>query len=103
MKRVLSSCAPCKRTVGKTYVYPGPPPLPEERVKFSVPFQTVGVDYRGAITLSGDGREVVGSIIFVCSLVPQRGPYIWNWPRICRLRPFCYCLGSLWRDVHFPG
>ena len=65
VKRVLSSCAPCKRTVGKTYVYPGPPPLPEERVKFSVPFQTVGVDYSGAITLSGDEREV-GRKYYIC-------------------------------------
>ena len=58
VKRVLSSCAPCKRMVGKTYVYPGPPPLPEESVKFPVLFQTVGVDYSGAITLSGDEGEV---------------------------------------------
>ena len=46
-------------------MYPGPPPLPEERVKFSVPFQTVGVHYSGAITLSGDEREV-GRKYYIC-------------------------------------
>ena len=32
--------------------------------------------------------RLVGSIIFVRSLVPQRGPYIWNWPRICLAETF---------------
>ena len=50
---------------GEDLCVPRAPPLPEERVKFSVLFQTVGVDYSGAITLSDDEREV-GRKYYIC-------------------------------------
>ena len=67
MKIVLSSCVFCRRMARKAHVYPGPPLLQEENVKFSVLLKAVGVDYSGAITLSRDEREVGNSISFACS------------------------------------
>ena len=46
-----------KKKLGKTDMYPGPPPFLKERVKFSVLFQAVSVDCRGAIILIRDETE----------------------------------------------
>ena len=52
VKKVISRCNICQRVAGQPYKYPGPPPLPVERVNFITPFHTTGVDYTGAIQLS---------------------------------------------------
>lgn len=52
VKDVISKCVLCKKVVGKSYKYPGPPPLPDFRVNLIEPFHTTGVDYTGAIQLS---------------------------------------------------
>ena len=55
VQSVVNRCFHCKHVVGCTYQYPGPPPLPDERVTLSRPFATTGVDYTGAITLNVNG------------------------------------------------
>jgi len=65
VKTVLSKCVHCKKVSGKSYLYPGPPPLPKERVCFAEPFQTVGVDYSGVIRVSKDESES-GNKYYIC-------------------------------------
>ena len=64
VKKVLHDCGVCQVFSAKPYRYPGPPPLPAERVSFQRPFQAVGIDYTGAITLAGDGK--VSPKLYVC-------------------------------------
>ncbi|MPC73958.1 hypothetical protein E2C01_068301 [Portunus trituberculatus] len=68
VKSCIKSCVICRHYEARTVLYPGPPPLPEERVQESRPFQVVGVDYSGAIHLQDpDGKgESVPMKIYVC-------------------------------------
>ncbi|XP_069946012.1 uncharacterized protein [Cherax quadricarinatus] len=67
VKRVLKSCTVCRRYDGRTLPYPGPPPLPQERVHSDRPFETVGIDYTGAITLKNPGDVKEGpQKVYVC-------------------------------------
>ena len=52
VKSVISRCVYCKRVTGKPLSQPGPPPLPEERVKYVRPFWATGVDFTGAISIT---------------------------------------------------
>nr|XP_053651685.1 uncharacterized protein LOC128701789 [Cherax quadricarinatus] len=45
VKGVIKSCVICRRVDARTYMYPGPPPLPKERVQLVKPFDVTGVDY----------------------------------------------------------
>lgn len=58
VKGLLNRCIPCKILEGKSMKLPGPPPLPAERVVYTEPFQTVGVDYSGAITITNSDDNV---------------------------------------------
>lgn len=51
VKTILKKCLVCKVIEGRVLKQPGPPALPKERVIHKEPFQTVGVDYTGCITL----------------------------------------------------
>ncbi|XP_069936635.1 uncharacterized protein [Cherax quadricarinatus] len=59
-KKVIKSCTVCRRYDGRTLPYPGPPLLPQERVHSDRPFEIVGIDYTGAITLKNPGDDRVG-------------------------------------------
>ena len=67
IKNVISKCVVCRRTVGRNALQPGPPPLPEERVKFVRPFSSVGIDYTGTITvLDPESVDDNPSKVYVC-------------------------------------
>ena len=51
IKNILSKCILCRKTVGRNIPQPGPPPLPEERVKYIRPFNSVGIDFTGTINV----------------------------------------------------
>ena len=51
IKSILSSCMLCKHVCKGRIISLPPPCLPLERVKLTTPFQTVGVDYTGAINV----------------------------------------------------
>uniref|UniRef100_W6NHN5 Retrotransposon domain containing protein n=1 Tax=Haemonchus contortus TaxID=6289 RepID=W6NHN5_HAECO len=62
--RTLRGCVVCKKISGHAYRYPNMPQLPPERVKRSWPFQNIGVDYLGPLTVS---NAVVGSNkVWIC-------------------------------------
>ena len=57
VKKVVEPCTYCKYFNGRTFTYPGPPPLPSERVVFDRPFQHTGVDFTGAIETKNEKGE----------------------------------------------
>ena len=54
VKTLLKKCVVCRYDSRKAFTYPGPPPLPIERVSFHRPFQHVGVDFTGAIKVKDE-------------------------------------------------
>ena len=70
IKKYIRQCVTCKRVEGKKFGYPGPPPLPIERVKFSRPFEHVGIDYSGPITITktkDGGPHKYYIVLFTCT------------------------------------
>ena len=70
VKTYIRKCKTCVRYDGRTCRYPGPPPLPAERVRPSRPFEISGVDFTGAITISDtpDGDPIkVYICLFTCA------------------------------------
>ena len=65
VKNCIKKCKTCIRYDGRTCQYPGPPPLPAERVRQSRPFEITGVDFTGAITIS-DTCEGDPIRVYVC-------------------------------------
>ncbi|KHJ98247.1 hypothetical protein OESDEN_01775 [Oesophagostomum dentatum] len=47
----IAQCVACKRHHGRSYYYPKAPNFPAERVVQSRPFQNIGLDYFGPITV----------------------------------------------------
>ncbi|XP_076066113.1 uncharacterized protein LOC143039757 [Oratosquilla oratoria] len=52
IKAMLGRCVTYKRVEGRKFEYPGPPPLPVDRVTVERPFLHIGIDYSGPITLT---------------------------------------------------
>uniref|UniRef100_A0AC34FMX0 Integrase catalytic domain-containing protein n=1 Tax=Panagrolaimus sp. ES5 TaxID=591445 RepID=A0AC34FMX0_9BILA len=53
----INKCITCKRELAKPFHQPAPPPLPKNRITQSLPFQHVGSDYLGPLTITVGGRE----------------------------------------------
>ena len=49
VKSILRKCVTCKLVYGKTVTPPKEPSLPSFRIDYTYPFETVGIDYAGAI------------------------------------------------------
>ncbi|MEL6606114.1 MAG: reverse transcriptase domain-containing protein [Cyanobacteria bacterium J06614_10] len=65
VKTIIRECYHCRRTQAKAHSPPGPPPLPAERVNFHRPFESVGVDFTGAISIRDEiTRDIVK--VYVC-------------------------------------
>ena len=65
VKKVLKTCAHCRRIFTYRIAHPGPPPLPQERVQFIRPFDAVGIDYTGAILIKDEStKEMVK--VYIC-------------------------------------
>ena len=70
IKKIVSSCVLCQIITKERMRTPPPPPLPPERVRYDRPFQSVGVDYTGAINVvnheTGE-EEKVFVCLFTCT------------------------------------
>ena len=51
VRRTLLQCVICKRHDGPSFRLPIIPPWPRERVSISEPFQYIGLDYLGPISI----------------------------------------------------
>ena len=70
IKRILSHCYQCRRTVGKPLPIPSAPPLPKERVQLNRPFEHVACDYAGPITVT-DPEERSVTKVYLCLFTCQ--------------------------------
>ena len=69
IRKIIRKCVPCLKVVGKSFKPPHYPPLPADRVNDVQPFQIVGVDYTGALSVR-DGNSVTKAYIalFTCAV-----------------------------------
>uniref|UniRef100_A0A1I7VZ41 Integrase catalytic domain-containing protein n=1 Tax=Loa loa TaxID=7209 RepID=A0A1I7VZ41_LOALO len=67
VKRVINGCFACRRWRTKPYKLPPMPNLPETRVKRSKPFEQIGLDYMGPITIKHNNEKFKRWIaLFTC-------------------------------------
>ena len=64
VKASLKECNICRRYEARPVHYPGPPNLPQERVTLTRPFEVTGVDYTGAMTITGEAD--VPKKVYIC-------------------------------------
>ena len=62
IKSLLRSCTVCQRHGGKPYPIPDPPPLPEIRMRESIPFTITGIDFTGALYVCHDTTGIHMSV-----------------------------------------
>ena len=73
VKKAIKSCAHCHRILAIRIIKPNPPPLrslPQERVKFVRPFNSVGIDYTGAILIRDKSTNELAKVyicLFTCT------------------------------------
>ena len=69
IKTVLRKCVICRKTTGKPYAMPEPPPLVKSRVSQTAPFQVTGVDFTGALFVrTSIGERKVYICLFTCAV-----------------------------------
>jgi len=68
VRSVLRTCVTCKKTCGKAYPIPDPPPLPKMPTQFGPPFSITGVDFTGALYVRNRSVEEKAYIcLFTCA------------------------------------
>ncbi|XP_065915563.1 uncharacterized protein [Dysidea avara] len=65
IKTILRKCVICRKTSGKPYAMPEPPPLVKSRVNQTDPFQVTGVDFTGALFVRTPSGELHLEIVTV--------------------------------------
>ncbi|XP_069184059.1 uncharacterized protein [Procambarus clarkii] len=77
VKSLIKSCVICKRYDARVCPYPGPPPLPKERVVHLRLFETTGVDYTGTLILTGTPDKIpVKAYICLFTCATTRGVHL---------------------------
>jgi len=69
VRSLLRTCVICKKTAGRPYPTPDPPPLVKCRLNAVHPFEVTGVDFTGALYVrSSDGEQKVYVCLFTCAV-----------------------------------
>lgn len=69
IKSIIRKCVVCRRTTGKPYTIPDPPPLVKSRVSPTDPFAVTGVDFTGALYVrTQEGESKVYICLFTCAV-----------------------------------
>ena len=69
IKTILRKCVVCKKTSGKPYSMPEPPPLVKSRVSQANPFEVTGIDFTGALYVrTPNGEHKVYICLFTCAV-----------------------------------
>lgn len=69
IKTIIRKCVICRKTSGKPYAMPEPPPLVKSRVSETHPFQVTGVDFTGALFVrTPNGEHKVYICLFTCAV-----------------------------------
>ncbi|XP_065918802.1 uncharacterized protein [Dysidea avara] len=68
IKSIIHKCVVCRKSSGKPYTIPDPPPLVQSRVTYTNPFNITGVDFTGALYVrSTEGERKVYLCLFTCA------------------------------------
>lgn len=69
VKRALKFCQICRCYEVRSLLYPGPTNLPSNIINLGTPFEVTGVDYTGALTITGDDgpQRKYKSVFFTCA------------------------------------
>ena len=76
VKKILRRCVVCRYDKRKAFPYPGPPPLPMERVQYVHPFECTGVDFTGAIKVRNRSGETQKLYICLFTCVATRAVHL---------------------------
>ncbi|XP_065894153.1 uncharacterized protein [Dysidea avara] len=69
IKSIIRKCVVCKKSSGKPYAIPDPPPLVKSRVTYTNPFNITGVDFTGALYVrTTEGERKVYLCLFTCAV-----------------------------------
>ena len=69
IRSLLRTCVVCKKTAGRPYPAPDPPPLVKCRVDTAHPFEVTGVDFTGALYVRcSAGEQKVYVCLFTCAV-----------------------------------
>ena len=69
VRSILRKCVTCRKTVGKPYTIPDPPPLLKCRVNKAQPFEVTGVDFTGALYVRNcEMEQKVYICLFTCAV-----------------------------------
>lgn len=68
LKGVLRCCVPCRKSSGKPYKAPNPPPLPKFLVTEAPPFTITGMDFTGVLFVKEGEHEKVYICLFTCAV-----------------------------------
>ncbi|XP_076037347.1 uncharacterized protein LOC143022849 [Oratosquilla oratoria] len=69
IKSLLRQCLHCRRVQSPPFRFPPPARLHPNRVHFSTPFSTTGVDFTGAIKLKQSHVDAAYVVIFTCASI----------------------------------
>ena len=70
IKSIIRKCVVCRKTTGKPYTIPDPPPLVKSRVSPTDPFAVTGVDFTGALyARTSEGECKVYICLFTCAVL----------------------------------
>ena len=76
VKKILRQCVVCRYDKRKAFPYPGPPPLPLERVQYVRLFECTGVDFTGAIKVRNRSGETQKLYICLFTCVAARAVHL---------------------------
>ena len=66
---ILQKCVTCRKTTGKSYAIPDPPPLLKCHVNKTEPFEVTGVDFNGTLYVrNGEMEQKVYICLFTCAV-----------------------------------
>ena len=69
IKSIIRKCVVCRKTTGKPYTIPDPPPLVKSRVSPTDPFAVTGVDFTSALyARTSEGECKVYICLFTCAV-----------------------------------
>ncbi|EGT43895.1 hypothetical protein CAEBREN_08142 [Caenorhabditis brenneri] len=71
--RIVSSCVPCKKVIGRPFPYPDSKLLPKRRTEPSIPFAHSGLDYMGPLPYTKDDGSLGKAYILVYTCLVTRG------------------------------
>ena len=72
VKTILKGCVICRKSEGRPYLAPPPPPLPKFRVKEELPFTYTGVDFAGPLYVKKTETTAGGKVwlcLYTCCVV----------------------------------